>query len=133
VLRITILCLVFFCNTAWSCGEESKYSPLLEVDDREKLYRQMILYIPKNIGVDVLQAVHFQIGDSEELVLPIQFYASGEFPDIHRDGYASIMYTSTLENISRITVHAHYKYPSGLNGKISLCIHTEKFKLDELL
>ena len=133
VYRIAFLLLLVCSFFANACGEESDYSPLLELGEVKKNYiKDSKLFIPLKINTMELATVLFEIGNDKNLVLPIKFYVNSEYPEIHKDGYATILHTVTEANINNITVHVNYTHPTKLDGEITFCFHTETFKLSEL-
>ena len=125
--------MILFSGFANACGEGTKYFPIFEFGEIKETYIEPSkLFIPMQVNKMELETVHFQIGKDKDLILPIQFYANAEYPEIHKKGYATVFHTITKASIPDITVHANYKYPVGPNGEITLCIHSENFKLSEL-
>ncbi|AZQ85030.1 MAG: hypothetical protein WBC60_08735 [Cognaticolwellia sp.] len=132
--KFGILVLILFNSFANACGENTEFSPLLELGAVEGKYiDQSKLFIPSKVNSMELVAVHFEIGNERNLIFPIQFYADAEYPSIHKSGYVTVLYTISEANLASVTVHANYKHPVGQNGEITFCIHPESFKLSELI
>jgi beta-xylosidase len=110
VLKYAFIFLIFFSKVALSCGEKPEYNPEMSLGKYKDgdLFSQVVLHVPKNVGVDEIVAIHFQVGEDKTLALPISYYASGEYPDLHKDGFVTVMYLATLENIKKITAIVHY-------------------------
>ena len=131
--KLSYLFFILFSSFANACGEHTEYSPIFELGEIKETYIESSkLFIPMQVNKMELTTVHFQIGKDKDLILPIQFYANAEYPEIHKKGYATVFHTITKTSIQDITVHANYKYPVGPNGAIACCIHSESFKLSEL-
>jgi hypothetical protein len=133
VYKLSFIFFILFSSFVNACGEDTEYSPIFELGEvKEKYINPSKLFIPMQVNKMELATVHFQVGKDNDLVLPIQFYANAEYPEIHKEGYATVFHTITEASIPDITVHANYKYPIGPNGEITFCIHSECFKLSEL-
>ena len=118
----------------FACGEDIKYAPILELSDPQEIHtKSSKLFIPFKVEDMELETVHFEIGNSQNLLLPIHFYANNEYPDINKKGYATVLFGVTPESMENINVLALYKHPVGANGEITFCFHTESFKLTELI
>ena len=124
---LSLVLLLCFCTSTFACGAESKLSPFLE----QGKYGGLKLFIPLNHESMELVAVLFLINDG--FSLPVKYFAKGEYPDHHKEGFATVVFEANSGDIEKLEVIARFKDPIGPNGEINFCFHDEKFKVHELI
>ena len=136
-MKSILIVLFLLHSVAFPCNGENraKFNPLIELGDSGKnnIHNKIKLYVPQILNKMKLANVHFAIGNDKSLLLPIKFYEDNEFPEYHRDGYGTIVYSANIDVLKTIEVIAMYVHPKEPNGEITFCFHTERFNLVDIM